>query len=60
MKLILLLEYPLYEAFIKEQKLIVEFAKYKYKPIIKFDGWTECFYANIKENIINSVGPLAA
>lgn len=37
----------LYNAILKEQKFINDFKEYKYLPIVKFKGWTECFRKEI-------------
>lgn len=38
---------PLYEAFRKEQELLLRFNELKYQPKHKFKGWTECFSTEI-------------
>ncbi len=37
----------LFNAFLKEQKFLIDFKKYKYKPKFGFGGHTECFNKEI-------------
>ncbi len=61
MKIIPIIEYKttLFDAFVKEQKLLVDLHEYKFFSNYKFNGYTECFkisddIINIFENILTS------
>ena len=43
---------PLFDAFQKEQHFLQTYATYQYKPLQRFDGWTECFSIDILDLLL--------
>ncbi len=51
-----LVKTTLYNAFIQEQQFKINFRKFQYIPLVKFQGWTECFKTEIYDIMFNSSG----
>lgn len=51
-------ELDLYTAFVIEQNILQKFAKYKYVPKAKFNGYTECFHPDALESITTYISPM--